>query len=78
MRHTPAKKNFTDGVQSQYHIVPDAAPGGVARPHHDDDPGILQRGEPDLDEVEAMYQAWFKAATVSVTLSDRTHAAELW
>lgn len=78
LRHTPAKKNLTDGVKSPSTYVPMRHLVALLVPITMTIREFLQRGESSLTEVEAMYQAWFKAATVSVTLWTRPYAAELW
>lgn len=68
LRHTAAKKNVTDGVSSSASvinlryliafIVPLTA---TIRP-------FLAEQASDADEVEAMYQAWFKSVTLTTAL----------
>ena len=77
-RHHPARKNQTDGVQSPSghvplrHLVSLIVPITVTiRP-------FLAEGEADPARVEAMYQAWFKAVTLSVALWTRPYTADLW
>ena len=68
LRHTAAKKNLTDGVTSSAaminlryiiaFIVPLTA---TIRP-------FLSEQVSEADEVEAMYQAWFKSVTLTAAL----------
>ena len=77
-RHHPAGKNETDGVESPSahvplrHLIALIVPITVTiRP-------FLDEGESNPAQVEAMYQAWFKAVTLSVALWARPYTADLW
>ncbi|WP_259678291.1 protoglobin domain-containing protein [Arthrobacter oryzae] len=68
LRHTAAKKNLTDGVSSpasvinlRYIIAFIVPLTATIRP-------FLAEQAPDADEVEAMYQAWFKSVTITAAL----------
>ena len=68
LRHTAAKKNRTDGVNSTAseiklrYVIAFIVPLTVTiRPF------LAEQGA-DADEVEAMYQAWFKAVTLTAAL----------
>jgi hypothetical protein len=73
LRHHRLKKNRTDGVEAAAHIpmryliafiYPITA---TIRP-------FLERAGRSPDETEAMFQAWFKAVTIQVTLWCRPYA----
>jgi hypothetical protein len=77
LRHTPAKKNQTDGADA-----PDRIPlrylvafiypiTATVRDF------LAKKGHSD-QEVDAMHQAWFKAVTLSVALWSRPYAQEGW
>ena len=77
LRHTD-KKNVTDGVDSPSphvplrHLIALIVPVTVTiRP-------FLENGDADADEVEAMYQAWFKAVTLTVALWSQPYARQTW
>ena len=77
LRHT-SKKNVTDGVNSPSthvpirHLIALIVPITVTiRP-------FLERGESDARQVEAMYQAWFKAVVQSVALWARPYCPTVW
>ncbi len=78
LRHTPAKKNTTDRVDSPASHVPMSHLIALIVPVTVTIREFLQRGASEADDVEAMYQAWFKAVTVSVTLWTRPYAPDLW
>lgn len=68
LRHTAAKKNVTDGVTSTAseinlrYIIAFVVPlTATIRP-------FLTGQSADADEVEAMYQAWFKSVTLTAAL----------
>ncbi|MEC5180490.1 protoglobin domain-containing protein [Arthrobacter sp. CG_A4] len=68
LRHTAAKKNLTDGVSStaseitlRYIIAFIVPLTATIRP-------FLTGQGADADEVEAMYQAWFKSVTLTAAL----------
>ncbi|MDQ0784806.1 hypothetical protein QFZ63_000299 [Streptomyces sp. B3I7] len=77
VRHTPAKKNHTDHVASVHNvsmrymvafIYPITA---TIRP-------FLAAGGHSEEEVEAMFQAWFKSITLQVALWTRPYLTEGW
>lgn len=77
LRHTPAKKNQTDGVASTSHvplrhlvalIYPITA---TIRP-------FLEAGGAAPERVEAMHEAWRKSVTLQVALWSRAYASDLW
>lgn len=78
LRHTPAKKNQTDGVDSPVDNVPLRHLFALVVPVTITIREFLEKGEQDPAEVEAMYQAWFKAVTLSVVLWARPYSGDLW
>jgi Protoglobin len=77
LRHTPAKKNRTDGVDA-----PDRIPlryvVAFVYPITATVREFLARKGHSEEEVDAMHQAWFKAVTVSVALWSRPYAPDGW
>jgi len=77
LRHTRAKKNRTDGVDSveqiplRYMICFVYPITATMRPF------LAKRGHTE-EEVEAMHQAWFKSVTMQVSLWSRPYAGEDW
>lgn len=78
LRHTSAKKGTTDGIDtpakfvSLGHLIALIVPITVTiRP-------FLESGESDPATVDAMYQAWFKAVTLTVALWSQPYAPEAW
>jgi hypothetical protein len=77
LRHTAAKKNRTDGVDSTpviplRHMIAFVYPiTATMRPF------LAKKGDPP-EEVEAMHQAWFKAVTLQVALWSRPYADGAW
>lgn len=68
LRHTAAKKNLTDGVSTtaseinlRYIIAFIVPLTATTRP-------FLAEQLADADEMEAMYQAWFKSVTLTAAL----------
>ena len=77
-RHHPGKKNQTDGVESPSSHVPLRYLIALIVPITVTIRPFLADGESDPAQVESMYQAWFKAVTLSVSLWTRPYTAELW
>jgi hypothetical protein len=77
LRHTPVKKNSTDGVESvpliplRYLIAFIYPITATMRPF------LAARGHSG-DEVDAMFQAWCKSVTLQVALWAQPYAAEQW
>lgn len=67
LRHTRAKKNRTDGVDSVEHI-PLRYMVAFIYPITATIKGFLERGGHSAGEVEKMHQAWFKSVVLQVTL----------
>ncbi|HQR79113.1 MAG TPA: protoglobin domain-containing protein [Actinomycetota bacterium] len=81
-RHHPGAKNRTDGVDSASGYVPLRHLLALIVPITVTIRDFLATGVRDgvTDEagVEQMYQAWFKAVTLSATLWARPYSPELW
>jgi hypothetical protein len=78
LRHTPAKKNQTDGVQSADH-VPMRYLVALVYPISATVRPFLAKGGHSEEQVEAMWQAWFKAVTLQVALWTRPYCDEtIW
>jgi Protoglobin len=77
LRHTPAKKNQTDGVDAADHI-PLRYLVAFIYPITATVRDFLARKGHSEEEVDAMHQAWFKAVTLSVALWSRPYAGEEW
>jgi hypothetical protein len=77
LRHTPAKKNQTDGVDA-----PDRIPlrylVAFVYPITATVREFLAKKGHSEDEVEAMHQAWSKAVTLTVVLWSRPYADDGW
>lgn len=77
LRHTPAKKNQTDGADSvpavplRYLIAFVYPITATMRPF------LANKGHSAAD-VERMHQAWFKSVTMQVALWARPYAAQDW
>ncbi|MFI2378282.1 protoglobin domain-containing protein [Streptomyces sp. NPDC018964] len=77
VRHTPAKKNRTDHVRSvpnvsmRYMVAFIYPITATIRP-------FLAAAGHSEEEVEAMYQAWFKSVTLQVALWTRPYLTEGW
>lgn len=75
LRHTRARKNVTDGVRAASHVplrylVALVYPiSATVRP-------FLEAEGRTAEEVEEMWQAWFKAVTLQVALWTRAYSAE--
>lgn len=78
LRHHTAKKNHTDDVDSPASHVPMSDMLALLVPVTITVRDFLVQGEPDLSQVDAMHQAWFKAVTVTLVLWARPYAGELW
>jgi hypothetical protein len=68
VRHTPAKKNKTDGVNAKTSEVPLRYIIGFIYPITATVKPFLEKGGHSADEVEKMHQAWFKSVTLQVAL----------
>lgn len=77
-RHHPVKKNATDQVESTAGHIPLRHLIALIVPITVTIRGFLENGESDPAKVEAMYQAWFKAVTLSVVMWSRPYTPELW
>lgn len=77
-RHHPEGKNRTDGVASASPHVPLRHLVGLIVPITVTIRDFLAAGGAPAEEVEAMYQAWFKAVTLSVVLWARPYSPDLW
>jgi hypothetical protein len=77
LRHTPEKKNRTDGVDAapvvslRYLIAFIYPITATIRPF------LAKKGHSDAD-VERMHAAWFKSVTMQVALWARPYAAQHW
>lgn len=77
IRHTTIKKNETDGADSvpliplRYVIAFIYPITATMRP-------FLANGGHDNDQVEAMFQAWFKAVTLQIALWSQPYADAGW
>lgn len=78
LRHHTSKKNQTDNVDSPASHVPMRHMLALIVPVTTSVREFLAQGESDRDVVDAMYQAWFKAVTISLVLWTRPYAPELW
>jgi len=78
LRHTPAKKNKSDGART-----PDVVPlryllAFVPTLVLNTKPFLAKKGH-SPEEVERMQRAWFKAVTIAITLWSRAYARDgLW
>lgn len=77
-RHHTSKKNQTDGVSSTSAYVPLRHLVALIVPITITIRGFLANGVADEAEVETMYQAWFKAVTLSAVLWSRPYSPDLW
>jgi len=79
VRHHPVGKNRTDGVQStsayipMRHLIAFVVPVTLTIREF-----LADGGKATSAEVDAMYQAWFKAVTLTVALWVRPYNSELW
>jgi len=77
LRHTPTRKNMTDGVDALPHVPLRYLVGFIypvtmsVRPY-------LATGGRSAEEVDAMFAAWFKSVTLQVALWTQAYAPELW
>lgn len=78
LRHHTSKKNVTDGVRSPSAHVPLRQVIALIVPITVTIRPFLERGDADADQVEAMYQAWFKAVVLSVSLWARPYCPTVW
>ncbi len=78
LRHHTSRKNQTDQVDSPSLFVPLRHMIALIVPVTVTIRPFLEKGESDPAKVEAMYQAWFKAVTLSITLWARPFAPETW
>lgn len=78
LRHHPRGKNRTDGVSSPSRHVPLRHLFALVVPITVTIRDFLANGTADEAEIEAMYQAWFKAVTLSATLWARPYSPDLW
>lgn len=77
-RHHPSGKNRTDAVDSRSGHVPLRHLIALIVPITVTIRGFLANGADDEADVEEMYQAWFKAVTLSATLWARPYSPDLW
>ena len=77
LRHTPARKNQTDGAQAPDH-VPLRYLIAFIYPITATVRGFLGKQGHSGDDVDKMHQAWFKAVTLTVALWSRPYADALW
>ena len=68
LRHTPAKKNRTDGVSAKTSEVPLNYIIGFIYPITATIKPFLAKGGDNVDEVDKMHQAWFKSVVLQVAL----------
>lgn len=77
LRHTSAKKNLTDSVES-LPSVPLRYMVAFVYPITATMRQFLAGDDHSPEEVEAMYQAWFKSVVLQVALWARAYAPEEW
>jgi hypothetical protein len=77
LRHTPARKNQTDGVDAPDRIPLRYLVAFVYPITATVRQFLARKGHSD-EEVDAMHQAWFKAVTLSVALWSRPYAGDGW
>lgn len=77
-RHHTTGKNRTDGVASSATHVPLRHLVALVVPITLTIREFLANGEPDPAQVDAMYNAWFKAVTLSVALWARPYCPDTW
>ncbi len=81
-RHHPTAKNATDGIDSVSPHVPLRHLLALIVPITVTIRGFLENGisdgTTDAAGVEEMYQAWFKAVTLSAAIWARPYSPELW
>lgn len=76
LRHTPAKKNRTDGAYETPPLVPLRYLIAFIYPITATVKPFLAKGGHPAEEVEKMHDAWFKAVTLQVTLWAQAYAAD--
>ena len=76
-RHTPAKKNTTDGVASVPY-VPLRYLIALIYPITATVRDFLARGDRPAEEVDAMHEAWRKSVIMQVALWSRPYAPQTW
>lgn len=76
LRHTRAKKNETDDVRSTANHIPLRYMIAFIYPITATMKPFLANGGHSEEEVEQMYQAWFKAVTLQATLWSEPYARE--
>jgi len=72
LRHTPAKKNLTDSVQAADHVPMRYLLALIYPISATVRPFLAKKGHNE-EQVEAMWQAWFKAVVLQVTLWSRPY-----
>jgi hypothetical protein len=77
LRHTPAKKNQTDGVEAPG-LIPLRYMVAFVYPITATVRDFLAKKGHSEAEVDAMHHAWFKAVTLSVALWSRPYAGAEW
>jgi hypothetical protein len=78
LRHTPAKKNATDRVQAADHVPLRYLLGLIYPISATVRPFLAKKGHSD-EQVEVMWQAWFKAVVLQVTLWSRPYCeGSIW
>lgn len=77
-RHHPTGKNRADAVASQSGHVPLRHLIALIVPITVTIRDFLAVGATDASDLEEMYQAWFKAVTLSVVLWARPYSPDLW
>lgn len=77
-RHHPDGKNLTDGVDSTSPHVPLRHLIALIVPITATIRSFLAANGAAESEVDRMYQAWFKAVTLSVALWARPYSPQLW
>lgn len=78
VRHTADKKNETDGIDSTEPYVPLRYMVAFIWPITATIKDFLATKGHSAEEVDAMYQAWFKAVTLSVVLWSRPYSPGTW
>lgn len=78
LRHHPAKKNSTDGVDSPSDHVPLRHLLALAVPVTVTIRDFLVAGGAEPAEVDTMYHAWLKAVMLSIVLWTRPYSPQLW
>jgi hypothetical protein len=76
LRHTPAKKNRTDGIDGKTTHIPVRYVIAFIYPITATMRAFLAKGGHSDGEVEKMHQAWFKAVVLQVCLWTRAYVGE--